>query len=355
VVWWFNPLYWYVRHQLRENAELACDAWVVGLLPAGRRAYAQALIEVTEFVSLAPAAMPAVAMGNVARRTLERRLTMIMRDRSSYRVPLLGTALIGLSLLAVLPGWSGGQDNSALPASESLPPLPAVAIPGTNSDLVTELAPGTAIPNATSDAGLPPDALANNPAGAPAVASSEGANPEARIRQLEAQLNQLQTAVQALRGGAPSTSQQDMAQARVSANNGSSARLANDYQAHRGAFLAYSNRLSGRRGGYTVETLTRARYKLSQETAEALATFMGQHVKRDVQVQVAGETLTVIASQEDQAKIGAFIELLDNEQGAAGPGPQPGLPGMQPGANPDLKPAETPRNQPGAQLLPARR
>jgi len=25
LLWWWNPLYWYARHQLRENAELACD------------------------------------------------------------------------------------------------------------------------------------------------------------------------------------------------------------------------------------------------------------------------------------------------------------------------------------------
>lgn len=35
IAWWFNPVYWYVHHQLRENAELACDTWVVALLPAG--------------------------------------------------------------------------------------------------------------------------------------------------------------------------------------------------------------------------------------------------------------------------------------------------------------------------------
>ena len=44
-LWWWNPLFWYVRHQLRENAELACDAWVVQTLadgPGGRAAYARA-------------------------------------------------------------------------------------------------------------------------------------------------------------------------------------------------------------------------------------------------------------------------------------------------------------------------
>ena len=41
-VWWWNPLFWYVRQQVRENAELACDAWVVDAIPKGRRVYAEA-------------------------------------------------------------------------------------------------------------------------------------------------------------------------------------------------------------------------------------------------------------------------------------------------------------------------
>jgi beta-lactamase regulating signal transducer with metallopeptidase domain len=44
VIWWWNPLFWYVRSALREQAELACDAWVISALPNGRRAYAESLL-----------------------------------------------------------------------------------------------------------------------------------------------------------------------------------------------------------------------------------------------------------------------------------------------------------------------
>ena len=40
IAWWFNPVYWYVRYQLHESAEMACDAWVIALLPERRRAAA---------------------------------------------------------------------------------------------------------------------------------------------------------------------------------------------------------------------------------------------------------------------------------------------------------------------------
>jgi beta-lactamase regulating signal transducer with metallopeptidase domain len=105
-LWWWNPLYWYVRRQLRVNAELACDAWVVHTLPEDRRAYAEALLEVTQSVSRTAAPVPALGMRTGARHLFERRLTMIMREPASCRVSVAG--LVGLAVLAflVLPGWS---------------------------------------------------------------------------------------------------------------------------------------------------------------------------------------------------------------------------------------------------------
>src|SRR5262249_11673007 len=66
-VWWWNPLFWHVRRQLHENAELACDAWVVWTLPDDRRAYAEALIEVAQVLSRAVPA-PALAIGGGPRQ-----------------------------------------------------------------------------------------------------------------------------------------------------------------------------------------------------------------------------------------------------------------------------------------------
>jgi beta-lactamase regulating signal transducer with metallopeptidase domain len=66
-VWWWNPLFWYVRRQLRFYAELACDACVVSTLPEDRRAYAEALIEVTQLVSQTAAPLPALGMSGGAR------------------------------------------------------------------------------------------------------------------------------------------------------------------------------------------------------------------------------------------------------------------------------------------------
>jgi beta-lactamase regulating signal transducer with metallopeptidase domain len=106
--WWWNPLFWYIRRRLRENAELACDAWVVTTLPECRRAYAEALIEVSQLVSAAPAPVPGLGIGGSGRQAFEGRLTMIMGEKMPCRVPARGLLAMGLLALVVLPGWSPG-------------------------------------------------------------------------------------------------------------------------------------------------------------------------------------------------------------------------------------------------------
>jgi hypothetical protein len=63
--------------------------------------------------------------------------------------------------------------------------------------------------------------------------------------------------------------------------------------------------------GELVETLTRVKYKLPQAKAQALAAFLQEHVGGDVETKVDGETLTVTAVPDHQARIGQFIQLLE--------------------------------------------
>jgi beta-lactamase regulating signal transducer with metallopeptidase domain len=116
-LWWWNPLFWLVRRQVRENAELACDAWVIHTLPDCRRAYAEALLEVCRLSSRAGAPVATLGMGSRGRRTLERRLTMIMQSPGACRVHLLGVVAVGLLAVIVLPGWLPGQKPEDAPKS----------------------------------------------------------------------------------------------------------------------------------------------------------------------------------------------------------------------------------------------
>jgi beta-lactamase regulating signal transducer with metallopeptidase domain len=105
-VWWFNPVFWYARCSLRENAELACDAWVVRTLPDGRRTYAEALLAVCEFDSqTVPPPLPALGVHSGTRRSFERRLTMILRERLPVRVSRGAWIAAALLAAVAVPNW----------------------------------------------------------------------------------------------------------------------------------------------------------------------------------------------------------------------------------------------------------
>ncbi len=106
--WWF-PLVWWARRELREAEEECCDAWVVWALPDSPRAYATALVETLDFLSGACPALPPAASGVGPLHLLRRRLTMIMRGSTPRTLTGAGfLALFGLGvvLLPLVPSWA---------------------------------------------------------------------------------------------------------------------------------------------------------------------------------------------------------------------------------------------------------
>jgi len=98
LIWWWNPLYWFARRRLDAEAELACDAWVVAILPEDRYRYAETLLEVCASLSRSQVPLPTLGIGG-AGRLFERRLSMILHDKVPYRVSfpcLLGAGILGL-------------------------------------------------------------------------------------------------------------------------------------------------------------------------------------------------------------------------------------------------------------------
>lgn len=120
-LWWWNPVFWYTRRRLREDAELACDAWVVALQPQGRRAYAQALLSVLESSLPRPQPVGVLGMGAIGKRLYERRLAMIFRDTPRHRLTRRAFAAVAALALAVLPGWAqtGESTSPELPVEKS--------------------------------------------------------------------------------------------------------------------------------------------------------------------------------------------------------------------------------------------
>jgi beta-lactamase regulating signal transducer with metallopeptidase domain len=100
VYWWF-PIAWLVRREIRRAEELACDAEVIAQLPTERRAYAELLVHTASFASTS--SPPALATGIAAVGQLEERLRNIMRSTIDLRVSGGMKILLTLISLGVLP------------------------------------------------------------------------------------------------------------------------------------------------------------------------------------------------------------------------------------------------------------
>ena len=114
---WWHPLAYLARAQARRLSERACDAWVIWAYPHARRDYADALLDAVERLTILPRAVPVLGAVDSDKRTLARRLMMIMNGniaRRGSRVLAIGA----ITLTAVLaPSWA----NSRLDTPNSTP------------------------------------------------------------------------------------------------------------------------------------------------------------------------------------------------------------------------------------------
>ena len=108
LIWWWNPLFWFVSRRVRESAELACDAVALSACPAARRNTPRSCSSLLRVIDprpwcrcweSSPAHLP----------RFERRLSMILSDRVSGRMPLWGFLAATVLALVSLPGWSLAQ------------------------------------------------------------------------------------------------------------------------------------------------------------------------------------------------------------------------------------------------------
>jgi beta-lactamase regulating signal transducer with metallopeptidase domain len=319
-IWWWNPLFWYVRRQLRFQAELACDAWVVASLPEDRRAYAEALIEITQLVSREAAPLPALGMGSAARHDFERRLTMIMCDQVPCRVPLVGLVAIGVLALVSLPGWSqSGVKVEAVPDPQQAPTPEMgiiVSVPVETTARIIKVF-------RDSDDGALVEAQPGS-----------GSEREHRIERLEQRLEELLREVQALRAGGtkPQTIKKTVPtdqpgepadRPRIQIGNGSEGKRLPASGAQdkgqpamkSGAIYDYYPQKPqfGVIGKKTESgmALSRVVYQLPRVRAEALAKLLSEHSKVEVlETRVEGDNLIVTTTPEVQEAIRHFLSLL---------------------------------------------
>ena len=108
-LYWWHPVVWWARRQLREAEEQCCDAWVVWALPGAAEVYAGALVEAVTYLSGARSVLPLAASGIGHMHILKRRLTMIVKEKTPRRLSAAGfLAMLGLAalLLPLHPTWA---------------------------------------------------------------------------------------------------------------------------------------------------------------------------------------------------------------------------------------------------------
>jgi beta-lactamase regulating signal transducer with metallopeptidase domain len=100
-LYWWHPVVWWARRELREAEEQCCDAWVVWASSGEGTAYARALLETVAFVSRSRFPLPASASGIGHIPHLRRRLTMIMQANTPRSLSAAGWLLLGLAAFAL--------------------------------------------------------------------------------------------------------------------------------------------------------------------------------------------------------------------------------------------------------------
>lgn len=115
VCFWWNPLVWWARRNLRLNEEICSDAMVLRTLKTDPRGYASSLLNVVEFLASPAIRPPAVACAMSRGGSLERRLAMIISRKIEAKTPRwLAVGVMALALGLIPLGVAYGQDFDAV-------------------------------------------------------------------------------------------------------------------------------------------------------------------------------------------------------------------------------------------------
>jgi beta-lactamase regulating signal transducer with metallopeptidase domain len=159
ILFWWNPIAWWARHELREAEEQCCDAWVIWTLPRAARDYAIALMEAIDFVSTTRRAVPVLASPMGEFHDLKRRLLMIKQNNAPKALGWTGFSLMCLLAALLLPLSATLAQQLEKPQPAGLPPVEPVAeLPATTPPpIVVDISTGLAV---TGGADADPNAAA---------------------------------------------------------------------------------------------------------------------------------------------------------------------------------------------------
>ena len=98
-VFWWHPVVWCARWQLRELEEQCCDGRVVELLPQEPRTYAATLVDTLEFLCERPRTPVPLPTAIYSTGALSRRIRMLTEGRTNRLTTLTATLVAGLMIV----------------------------------------------------------------------------------------------------------------------------------------------------------------------------------------------------------------------------------------------------------------
>jgi beta-lactamase regulating signal transducer with metallopeptidase domain len=107
-LFWWHPVAWWARRNLRVAEEQCCDVLVKRALPHRARAYAESLLKTVEFLSTQNVSVPALATGAGESSRIKERIKMILNRNAPRPLPIrLRLLLSALAVVAigVSPAW----------------------------------------------------------------------------------------------------------------------------------------------------------------------------------------------------------------------------------------------------------
>jgi WD40 repeat protein/beta-lactamase regulating signal transducer with metallopeptidase domain len=102
VLYWWHPAVWIARRELRRCEDLCCDAYVLRLLPASERTYAEAMLRTASLASHVPSAVAMLASSFGQSGIIKRRIEMVLKHANPRPLKACVRALLAVITVGVL-------------------------------------------------------------------------------------------------------------------------------------------------------------------------------------------------------------------------------------------------------------
>jgi hypothetical protein len=112
-LFWWNPIAWLARRELRTAAEACCDGMAISRLAGSRKSYAETLLAVVDFVTSSKPFQPTVAATFGQSRSLKRRIEMIANPNVKTSLSRSGLLLVVCGVVSLTLAPARAQQEAA--------------------------------------------------------------------------------------------------------------------------------------------------------------------------------------------------------------------------------------------------